>query len=109
MPKDQYPVVLRFASLYPNQLSKIQMHARRTGGPLEHVAAEFAERNKTFAGKTFAAEIRAELRAMAKANLSQELAALKARNRKKEAEARASEGRRNPWHGNSGGPSEKSS
>jgi hypothetical protein len=104
MPKDQYPVVLRFASLYPNQLSKIQMHAHRTGGPLEHVSAEFAERNKTFVGKTFAAEIRAELRAMAKANLEQELAALKARKRKKEAEARASEGQRDPWHGNSGGP-----
>lgn len=104
MSEKKHPIVLRFASVYPSALSRIEMHAKRSGGPLEHVELEFIHRNKVYVGPTFAEELRGEIRKLAGKNRDEEVAALLARKRKKDAAARQERGLVDPWHGNSEGP-----
>ena len=102
--KRRHPIVFRFASIFPAALARIEMHAKRSGGPLENIELQFAHRNKVFVGETFAKEMGAEIRAMKQKNLDEEVAACHARKRKKEAAARLELGLLDPWHGNSQGP-----
>ncbi|SES21882.1 hypothetical protein SAMN04490244_107168 [Tranquillimonas rosea] len=102
--KKKHPIVFRFASVYPAALARIEMHAKRSGGPLENIELQFMHRNKVYVGPTFAEEMRAEIRAMKQQNFDEEVAACRARKRKKEAAAREEAGLIDPWHGNSQGP-----
>ncbi|WP_210528338.1 hypothetical protein [Rubellimicrobium arenae] len=104
MSEKKHPIVFRFASIYPAALARIEMHARRSGGPLDNIELAFSDRNKVHVGPTFAKEVRAEIRQMKRQNLDEEVAACHARRRKKEAKAREEMGLTNPWHGNSQGP-----
>ncbi|WP_375263410.1 hypothetical protein [Palleronia sp.] len=102
--KKKHPIVFRFASVFPAALARIEMHAKRSGGPLENIELRFTRRNKVYVGPTFAKEMRAEIRAMKQQNLDEEVAACRARKRSKQAAAREEAGLINPWHGNSQGP-----
>lgn len=102
--KEKFPIVLRFANVYPAALSRMQMHAKRSGGDLDHVEMAFVVRNRVYIGEDFAAEVREEIRRMCRENRDQEVAALERRKRMKAAEARREEGFVPPWHGNSTGP-----
>ena len=42
-----YAVVLRFAGLHPSNLSRLEMHARRSGGDLEHCDPIKMQKQKT--------------------------------------------------------------
>ncbi|WP_282025322.1 hypothetical protein [Limimaricola cinnabarinus] len=104
MSEKKHPIVFRFASVFPAALARIEMHAKRSGGPLENIELQFMHRNKVYVGQTFASEMRQEIRAMKQQNLDEEVAACRARKRKKEAAAREEAGLIDPWHGNSQGP-----
>ena len=104
MSEKKHPIVFRFASVFPAALARIEMHAKRSGGPLENIEVQFMHRNKVYVGQTFANEMREEIRAMKQQNLDEEVAACHARKRKKEAAARGEPGLIDPWHGNSQGP-----
>ena len=60
--KKKHPIVFRFASVFPAALARIEMHAKRSGGPLENVELQFMHRNKVYVGPTFAKEMRDEIR-----------------------------------------------
>lgn len=100
----KHPIVFRFASVFPAALSRIEMHAKRSGGPLENIELRFMHRNKVYVGQTFAKGMREEIRAMKQQNFDEEVAACYARKRKKEAAARQEAGLIDPWHANSQGP-----
>lgn len=104
MSEKKHPIVFRFASVFPAALARIEMHAKRSGGPLDNVELQFMHRNKVYVGPTFAKEMRDEICAMKLRNLDEEVAACLARKRKKEAAAREEVGLIDPWHGNSQGP-----
>lgn len=102
--KKKYPVVFRFASVFPAALARIEMHSKRSGGPLDNIELQFVHRNKVYVGQTFGKELRAEIHEMKRQNLDEEVAACLARKRKKEAATRQAAGLIDPWHGNSQGP-----
>jgi hypothetical protein len=104
MPEKKFPIVLRFASLFPAALARIEMHGRRSGGLLDNVELAFSDRNRVYVGERFAKDLRDEIERMSRINLLEEVAAAKARNRKKDAQRRKQEGLVPPWHGNSDGP-----
>ncbi|SFP31233.1 hypothetical protein [Tranquillimonas alkanivorans] len=100
----EHPVVLRFQSLFPAALGRMAMHARRTGGPLDHVERDFAARNRTLVGPDFAREVRAEIRAMKRRNRDEEVEALLRQKRKAQAKRRREAGLQDPWKASEGGP-----
>ena len=104
MSEKKHPIVFRLASLFPAALARIEMHAKRSGGPLENIELQFSHRNKVYVGQTFAEGMREEIRAMKQLNLDEEIAACMARKRKKEAALRKEAGLIKPWYGNSQGP-----
>ena len=104
MSKKEYPVVFRFASIKPAALSRIEMHAKRSGGPIDNIEVAHSHRNKVYVGQTFAGQMRAEIRRIKRQNLKEEVAACLARKRKKDAASRQAEGPIDPWHGNCEGP-----
>ncbi|MGX9854292.1 hypothetical protein ACR03S_02440 [Limimaricola variabilis] len=104
MSRKEYPVVFRFASIKPAALSRIEMHAKRSGGPIDNIEIAHSHRNKVYVGQTFAKEMRAEIRRIKRQNLREEVAACLARKRKKDAVRRQAEGPTDPWHGNCEGP-----
>lgn len=97
-------VVLRFASLFPEALARMQMHAKRTGGPLDHVEMGFQDRNRVYVGENFVADVKAEIRRMQEENLAEEVAALRAQKRKKQAAEREKQGLVSPWKTSEKGP-----
>jgi hypothetical protein len=105
--KRKRPVVLRFANVFPAAPARIEMHARRSGGPLEHVTIEFADRNRIHVGPAFAKAMRAEIGALGRENLAGEIAACRARKRRKRADVLEETGPVPPWHGNSQRPIRK--
>jgi hypothetical protein len=98
------PVVLRFKEMFPAAMARMALHARRSGGDLEHVALEHSRRNRVYVGPDFAKDVRAEIRAMRVANRDAEVAALRARKRRKDADRRAAEGLADPWKSATHGP-----
>lgn len=101
---DLRPVVLRYKEMFPAAMARMALHARRTGGDLDHVALEHSHRNRVYAGPDFARQVRAEIRAMQTANRDAEVAALRARKRRKEADRREAEGLADPWKAATHGP-----
>lgn len=62
MSEKKHPIVFRLASLFPAALARIEMHAKRSGGPLENIELQFSHRNKVYVGQTFAEGMREEIR-----------------------------------------------
>lgn len=101
---DLRPVVLRFKEMFPAAMARMALHARRSGGDLDHVALEHSRRNRVYVGPDFAKAVRAEIRAMRDANRDAEVAALRARKRRTEADRREAEGLKDPWKAATHGP-----
>ena len=101
----RHPIVLRFAELRPEDLSKFVMHMKRAGGDLSHVDPSRAEDNERLIGEDDWVEAgMAEINYMRHANFTEELQALKARKRRKEMDARILQGLVEPWKESKGGP-----
>lgn len=77
-----HPVVLRFAELFPAQLSGYQMHGERQGGDVGHIDPDRSALNRILIGPDdWQEKALAEIEAIRHENLAEELAALKARGR----------------------------
>lgn len=101
----RHPIVLRFAELRPEDLSKFVMHMKRAGGDLSHVDPSRAEDNERLIGdEDWVEATLAEIDYMRHANFTEELAALKARKRRKEMDTRILQGLVDPWKESKGGP-----
>ena len=91
-------IVLRMKGLFPNQLGKFQMHARRSGGDLSHVDETKSGLNEIVLGaEDWADRLRAEVADAAVMNLAEEIAARRARKRPTEARAAEARGPVDPW------------
>ena len=101
-----YPVVMRFAGLYPHQLAGYEAHRLRKGGDLSHVDRSRTKLNdKPLIGPENWAELAlAEIREMTIENFAAELEALEKRKRKKDIERRMVEGPKQPWRATRHGP-----
>ncbi|MFY0619269.1 hypothetical protein [Shimia sp.] len=100
-----FPVVLRFKSMHPNDLSKFEMHGKRQGGDLSHIDEFKTERNQTYVGTAnWVEDLKNEINAARKQNLTNEIAALQSKKRKKDAKDRQLEGLKDPWRHSEGGP-----
>ncbi|MGY6634459.1 MAG: phage portal protein [Alkalilacustris sp.] len=100
-----HPVVLRFAELFPAQLAGYEMHGDRSGGDLSHIDSSRSALNRMLIGPVdWREQALAEIEVMRHENLAEELAALKARGRSREMDARIREGLKDPWRASKGGP-----
>lgn len=99
------PVVLRFAGLKPRQLSRFNMHDRRSGGELSHVDLSLRSLNRVEHGDdNWIPKLKRRITRMAERNRKSEVRALKAKGRVAEAERRQKEGLKSPWHANTDAP-----
>lgn len=103
MPKE-FPVTLRFEEMFPNAAARMLMHAKRSGGPLDHVEMAFVDRNRIYVGEDFAADVKAEILEMMHKNRDEEVAALIQNKRPKQARDRAELGLVDPWKASENGP-----
>ncbi|WP_281968659.1 hypothetical protein [Roseovarius nanhaiticus] len=99
-----HPVVLRFKSMFPGSMTKMLMHAKRQGGPLDHVEISFSHRNRVLLGENFVADVSAEILEMKKHNRDAEVSALRAQNRNGKANERNDLGLIDPWKSSENGP-----
>lgn len=101
----EYPVVLRFAGLYPHHLAGYEAHRTRKGGDLNHVDRTQSHLNRRLIGdEDWAAQALAEIREMTDENYADELAALERRKRRKDIKRRMVEGPKQPWRPTRHGP-----
>lgn len=101
----EFPVVLRFAGLHPSELGRFRMHDERRGGDLTHVDPSATDLNEVLlAGPKWKEVIQAEVRQARQNNLHEQLEALRAKSRKKEARQVAHAGPKDPWQQSKGGP-----
>jgi len=99
------PIVLRFKGLHPGDLGKFRMHDRRAGGNLAHVDRATSNRNRIeFGAPDWVSDLRLEIAQAQRSNLDQELKALRAKHRMKEASAREQRGHCDPWRHSKEGP-----
>ncbi|WP_170333186.1 plasmid recombination protein [Ruegeria arenilitoris] len=100
-----FPVVLRFQSMHPNDLGKFEMHGNRTGGDLSHVDKTKTAQNQVYVGsETWIEDLREEIEEAKRMNFENEIAALEAKKRKKDVARRKEEGLKDPWKHSNGGP-----
>ena len=100
-----YPVVLNFKHLHPHDLGKFEMHDERAGGDLSHVDLEASDFNKVLlGGPQWKEVIHSEIRQACQNNLAENVRALKAKSRKREAVEVEKEGPVDPWRRTTGGP-----
>lgn len=93
-----YAVVYRFEGFTPRDMKAMQRHHRRAGGDLEHCDPSRFHLNEVIHGThDWADELAAEVAAYKELNMRNEVAALKKRGRKKEAERRRIQGGIDPW------------
>ncbi|MBP1804685.1 hypothetical protein [Rubellimicrobium aerolatum] len=104
MSDDPYKVVLRFAAFFPGVLSRIEMHALRSGGDLDHVDLGLTSRNRAHVGATFAAPIRTEIKGMMRQNRAEEVTALRKARQKTLADQREEDGFLRPYKESANGP-----
>lgn len=101
----RYPVVLRFASMFPEALARYQMHAERRGGDLSHVDPERTAQNRLLIGEADWRKLLLQKIDEARlTNLVEELEALKCLKRIKKRDLRMLEGASMPWKASSQGP-----
>ncbi|WP_406871027.1 Pre (Mob) type recombination enzyme [Thioclava sp. 'Guangxiensis'] len=105
-PSPKYPVVLRFAGMFPHQLGKFQMHGRREGGDLGHIDMSRFDPNRPplIGGVDWLEKAHAEVEWMRTENFADELASLEKRRRKADVIRRTSEGPKDPWRASRHGP-----
>ncbi len=104
-PVEMPPVVLRFAPLKPKQLSRFNMHDRRSGGDLNHVDLSLKTLNQIEHGDdNWIPKLKRRITLMADRNLKNEVRALKTKGRVAEAKRRQNEGPKSPWHANTDAP-----
>ena len=104
---DDHPIVLRFEELTPGCLGRMQMHANRAGGYLDHCDPDRTNHTKWYreiGNENFAKGVREEIRVMSKLNLDRELEALDRLNRKADKNRRQEKGLCDPFRASKGGP-----
>lgn len=91
-------VVLRFERSTLARLNAMTAHEQRTGGDLRHIDAARTAENRVLVGSGDpGADVRERIAEMADANLSEEVAALKAKSQHKAARERLRAGPKDPW------------
>jgi hypothetical protein len=101
----QYPVVLRFEGMFPDQLDGYEGHRQRVRGDDGNIVRERSHLNKLLIGDAdWAERVRAEVEEMRTENFAAELEELKRRKRKKEGRNRLAEGPKDPWRKTRHGP-----
>lgn len=101
----EFPVVLRFAGLHPSELGRFRMHDERRGGDLTHVDPSATDLNEVLlAGPKWKEVIQAEVRQARQNNLHEQIEALRAKSRKKEARQVELAGPKDPWQHCKSGP-----
>ncbi|PZX37975.1 hypothetical protein LY56_03176 [Roseinatronobacter thiooxidans] len=99
------PIVLRFASLFPRDLKRREMHDKRTGGDLTHVRTDLSHLNTQPVGEPdWIERIHAEIAAAMAHNHEEEIAARERKGRFLEAERLRERGPVDPWKFTRGGP-----
>lgn len=101
----RHPVVLRFKSMFPDALTRYEMHAARRGGDLSHVDPIKTASNRLLIGDAdWRRQLEEAISFASVQNLGAEIAALRRRKRQKETEIRALEGATPPWKASKEGP-----
>ena len=99
------PIVLRFASLFPRELKRREMHDKRTGGDLTHIRTDLSHLNTQPIGEPdWIERIHAEIAVAMEHNHAEEIAARERKGRFKEAEQLRERGPVEPWKFTRGGP-----
>jgi hypothetical protein len=99
------PIVLRFASLFPRDLKRREMHDKRTGGDLTHVRTDLSHLNTQPVGEPdWIEHIHAEIAAAMAHNFEEEIAARERKGRFLEAERLRERRPVDPWKFTRGGP-----
>ena len=99
------PIVLRFANIKPRQVARFKMHDRRSGGDLQHIDLSKKSLNRIEHGQdNWIPKLKRRIKNMSKRNLKNEVQALRAKGRHKQARARLTEGPKDPRNGNTDAP-----
>lgn len=101
----QYPVVLRFQSLFPDQINRYVLHEERKGRGSKHCDPKQRSRNRLnlLGDEDWQERFGLELDTASDENFAEEMDALKTSNRHKDYLARGREGRKDPWRKSKGG------
>lgn len=99
------PVVLRFASLFPRDLKRRDMHGKRKGGDLSHIREDMTGLNYTWVGEEgWIDQLHRTIAEVADYNLENEVEAREKKGRWKEAEDVRKRGLVDPWKFTREGP-----
>lgn len=100
-----YRIVLRLKGLFPNQLGRVQMHAKRAGGDLDHIDHSKTSLNEIILGHPdWVDQLRTRIARASEANLEEEVAACLIRKRPKDARTATTRGLQEPWKFTRHGP-----
>lgn len=99
------PIVLRFASMFPRDLKRREMHDKRTGGDLTHIRMDLSHLNtQPVGGQDWIERLHREIAAAMEHNFEEEIAARERKGRFLEAERLRERGPVDPWKSTRGGP-----
>lgn len=99
------PIVLRFASLFPRDLKRREMHDKRTGGDLTHIRMDLSHLNtQPVGGPDWIERLHAEIATAMEHNFEEEIAARERKGRFLEAERLRERGPVDPWKFTREGP-----
>jgi hypothetical protein len=99
------PIVLRFASMFPRDLKRRDMHDKRTGGDLSHIRLDLSHFNSQPVGEPdWIEQLHAEIAAARDHNFDEEIAARERKGRFLEAERLRERGAVDPWKFTREGP-----
>lgn len=100
-----YRIVLRLKGLFPNQLGRVLMHAKRAGGDLDHIDHSKSDLNEILIGpQDWVDQLRTRIAWASEANLEEEVAACLIRKRPKDAQMATTRGLQEPWKFTRHGP-----
>ena len=99
------PIVLRFASIFPRDLKRREMHDKRTGGDLTHIRTDLSSLNsQPVGGVDWIERLHAEIEAAIENNFEEEIAARERKGRFLEVERLRERGPVDPWKYTREGP-----